>query len=139
MEMTLKQQNRSRSFLAWFCLAAVVLLYAPLGGAAWALYSAACCKSGSQCPIHGHHHAQTPVNSEHTMDCSHDMEAAARCSMSCCPNPDRPTIAPAIFVLPAPATLAAAANFEPLFALSGAPSSINSFEALPPPPRSAAE
>jgi len=100
--MTFRNQNRWRSFFATLCLVAVVLLYAPVGGAAWLLYSSACCTHGAQCPIHGHHHEQTPDNPEHAMDCGHKMPAIAQCSMSCCQNPDRPAVAPAIFVLPAP-------------------------------------
>src|SRR2546429_9395284 len=35
-----RSQNRRRSLLSVLCLVAVALLYAPLGGAVWALYSA---------------------------------------------------------------------------------------------------
>ena len=136
--MTVQLQNRWRSLLASFCLVAVVFLYAPFGAAAWALYSAACCKSGTQCPIHGHHHAQTPASSEDTMDCGHTMGAMTHCRMSCCENPDRPAVAPAIFVLPAPVTVTAAANWTLLVALSGPRNSVNSPEPLAPPPRSSA-
>lgn len=133
--MTPEPQNRWRSFFATLCLVAVVLLYAPLGGAAWALYSAACCKSGSQCPIHGHHHMQTPAGPEHAMDCGHGMAGMTQYSMSCCQNPDRPAVASAIFILPAPVAVSVAANFEPLIAPSGTQSTVSSFEPLSPPPR----
>ena len=133
--MTLRPQNRRRSFFATLCLVAVVLLYAPFGAAAWAAYSKTCCTARAQCPVHGHHHAQTPATPEHAMDCGHEMAGLARCSMSCCHNPDRPTIAPGIFVLPTPVTVSVAATLEPLIALSGPQSAVNSFEPLSPPPR----
>src|SRR5690348_14787251 len=133
--MIVQHQNRWRSFFATLCLVAVVLLYAPLGGAAWLLYSGACCTSGGQCPIHGHHHTQTPATSGHAMDCGHKMPGMAQCSVSCCQNPDRPAVASAIFVLPAPVTVSAAATFESLTAFSGPRNSVISFEPLSPPPR----
>src|SRR5215471_4030166 len=136
--MSLRHQNRCRSLFASLCLVAIALVYAPLGGAAWALYSAACCKLGSQCPVHGHHHTQTPASSEHTMDCGHEMAGMAECSMSCCNHPDRPAVAPVIFVLPAPATVSLAANFEPWIAPSGPQRSVFSLEPLSPPPRASA-
>ena len=134
-EMIVQHQSRWRSFFATVCLLAVVLLYAPFGRAAWALYSAACCKSGSQCPTHGHHHSQTPATPERAMDCGNEMAGMAHCSMSCCHNPDRPAVAPAIFVLPTPVTVSVAATLESLIALSSPQSSVNSFEPPSPPPR----
>src|SRR5690349_3030972 len=133
--MTFRHQNRWRSFFATLCLVAVVLLYAPFGAAAWTLYSSACCTSGDQCPIHGHHHEETPASPGHAMDCGHEMPGMAQCSMSCCQNPDRPAVAPAIFILPGPITVPANANFESLTALYGPQNSANSFEPLSPPPR----
>ena len=72
------------------------------------------------------------------MDCGHNMGAMTHCSMSCCNHPDRPAVAPAIFVLPAPVTASVAANFEPLIVCSISQNSLNSFEPLSPPPRSSA-
>src|SRR6266568_8690879 len=133
--MTAQHQNRWRSFFATLCLVAVVLLYAPLGGAAWLLYSGACCTSGAQCPIRGNHHAQTPANPEHDMDCGHEIAAKTQCRMSCCHNPDRPAVAPAIFVLPVSVSASVATNFGPLITLSAPQNSVNSFGPLSPPPR----
>lgn len=101
------------------CLVAVALMYAPLGGASWALYSAACCTFGRQCPIHGHHHSQTPSLPEHAMDCGHDMGARTPCSMSCCHHPERPAVASAVFLLPAPLTVTATMDFEELGVILG--------------------
>src|ERR1700756_4834244 len=133
--MIAEQKNRWRSFFATLCLAAVVLLYAPYGAAAWAVYAKTCCTSRTQCPIHGHHQTQTPAGPGHTMNCGHEKAELAQCSMSCCHNPDQPAVAPAIFVLPAPVSVSAIATFESLTALSGPQSSVNSFEPLSPPPR----
>ena len=132
--MTPRSKNRRRSFLAVLCLLAVALLYAPLGGAAWFVYTGACCSTG-QCPIHGHHHSQTPSDPEHAMDCGHDMAAAAQCCMSCCHNPDRPAAAPAIFVLPTPVTVSVPTNFEVLVPALASTNTFHSIEPLSPPPR----
>src|SRR5256884_4550184 len=102
-----RSQNRRRSLLAVLCLVAVALLYAPLGGAVWSLYSAPFCTTGTQCPVHGHHHSQTPSGPEHAMDCGHDLPALPECSMSCCHHPERPAPAPVVFLLPAPFTVTA--------------------------------
>lgn len=133
--MTPRHQNRWRSFFAALCLIAVVLLYAPFGAAAWALHTGKCCTSDAQCPIHGHRHAQIPAGAKHAMDCGHEMSTMAQCSMSCCHNPERPAVTPAIFVLAAPLTISAAATFESLAALTGPENSVNSLEPLSPPPR----
>lgn len=134
-KMTLRHQNRWRSSVATLCLVAVALLYAPFGAAAWALSSRSCCTSGAQCPIHGHHHMQRPASPGHAMDCGHEMAAMGKCSISCCHNPDRPAVAPFIFVLPAPVTVSATATFESLTALSRPENSFTSLEPLSPPPR----
>lgn len=132
--LTSQSQDRRRRFLATVCLFAVVLLYAPLGGAAWSLHSAACCTSG-QCPIKGHQHKQPPAASEHPMDCGHEMPGLTPCSMSCCQNPDRPALASVVFVLPVPVGAFNSKTSErfaaPLVYL-GSPLSI---EPLSPPPR----
>lgn len=135
VEMTVQPQNRWRSFFAALCLLAVALLYAPLGGATWLLYSSACCTSGAQCPIHGHHHAPTPTSPNNPMDCGHDMAAMAQCSMSCCQNPDRPVVAPGIFVLPSSVSVSFSTVFEPFLAPPSQQNSFSSFKPLSPPPR----
>jgi len=132
--MNSRPQNRLRSLFAMLCLVAVVLLYAPLGGAAWSLYSAACCTT-QQCPIKGHHAQHSSASPKHAMDCGHDKPAMASCSMSCCQHPDRPAFTPVIFVLPIPLTVSATTNLE---ALAPAPDSrkiFSSIKPLSPPPR----
>src|SRR6266704_2247606 len=132
--MTTRPQNRLRSLFTVLCLVAVALVYAPVGGAAWSLCSAACCTSG-QCPIHGHHPSPSPAATEHAMDCGHDMPAMASCSMSCCQHPDRPVVTPMIFVLPAPLTTSATKSIEALVPVPGPRNTIRSTKPLSPPPR----
>src|SRR5260370_4683575 len=132
--MTTRPQNRLRSLFAMLCLVAVALLYAPLGGAAWLLYSSACCTSG-QCPIHGHHHQQMPATPEHAMNCGHNMAAMASCSMSCCQHPDRPAVTPIIFVLPPPVTASTITTFEALVPAPEQRNTVGSTKPLSPPPR----
>lgn len=133
--MTAQQQNLWRSFFATICLVAVVFLYAPFGAAAWAVYAKACCTHGAQCPIHGHQHSQTPAGSEHAMDCGHEMPGMTQCGMSCCQNPARPAVAPAIFLLPALVIVSFSTVFETFMVLPSKQISSNSFEPLSPPPR----
>ena len=132
--MIFRPQNRWRSFLAVPCLVAVALLYAPLGGAAWFVYTGACCNTG-QCPIHGHHNSQTPFRPEHAMDCGHNMAAMTHCSMSCCQHPDRPALTPGIFVLPAPITVSSVTSFEPLIPAAESRNILSLLEPISPPPR----
>src|SRR5216684_8099824 len=77
------RQNRRRSIAASICLLMVVLLYAPLAGAAWSSYQSACCMSG-QCKIPAHHHHKAPAVPANHMDCGHDMGGMMACAMSCC-------------------------------------------------------
>lgn len=134
-KMMARRQNTARSFFAMLCLIAVFLLYAPLGGAAWYVYSGACCTTG-QCPIHGHHSSHSPATHERALDCGHETPSVASCNMSCCHDPDRPALTPVIFLLPAVLTISPNATFEPFLSLPGSPDSPNSTEPLSPPPRS---
>lgn len=134
-EMTVREQNRWRSFLATLCLVAVAFLYAPFGAAAWAAYVKACCTSRAHCPIHGHHQTSSAANSDSGMNCGHDMTGMAQCTMSCCQNPDRPAVAPTIFVLAAPLSVSLSPVFEPFQMLPSSGDSVSSFEPLSPPPR----
>src|SRR6267143_797535 len=93
------RQNRRCSIAASICLFMVVLLYAPLAGAAWWSYQMACCRSG-QCPIPAHHHQKTPATPANHMDCGHEMSGMTACSMSCCHDSDRSLVASMAFVLP---------------------------------------
>src|SRR5579859_524388 len=133
--MTVQHQNRWRSFFAALCLVAVAFLYAPFGAAALAFYAKTCCTSLAQCPIHGHHQTQTPNHPENAMDCGHEMPGMAQCSMSCCQNPERHAVAPAIFVLSAPIAISFSKVFEPFIAPTSSLGSVSSFEPLSPPPR----
>jgi hypothetical protein len=87
---------------AWLCLLAVVLLYAPLAGAALVAYGSDCCVGGfCNVPEH-HHHKQQPAALQDSapMDCGHEMSGMTRCSMSCCKDLARPAMMPGAFVLP---------------------------------------
>jgi len=99
--MTDRIHHRRRIFSALACLLAVVFLYAPLAGAAWSSHAMACC-TGGYCNILNHHHQKAPANSSASEDCGHRM-ALMNCSMSCCPDPDKPVVTSVAFVLP-PAT-----------------------------------
>jgi len=86
-EMKSALHKRRRSISASICLLVVILLYAPLGGAAWTAYQSACCTSG-QCPIAAHHHQKAPIAPANHMDCGHDMPGMIACAMSCCHDSD---------------------------------------------------
>src|SRR5437867_11174922 len=83
VRMELPRHKRWRSISASICLLVVVLLYAPLAGAAWSSYQASCCTS-DQCPIAGHHHQKAPAAPANQMDCGYDMSGMMACSTSCC-------------------------------------------------------
>src|SRR6267378_3610327 len=97
--MQTARYNRWRSISASICLLMVILLYAPLAGAAWSSHQMACCASG-QCPIPAHHHQKTPAAPADHMDCGHEMAGMTACSMSCCHDSDRSLVASMAFVLP---------------------------------------
>jgi len=126
--------NRRRSISASICLLMVVLLYAPLAGAAWSLHQMACCVSG-QCPIPAHHHQKTPAAPANHMDCGHEMPGMTACAMSCCHDADRSLVTSIAFVLPQPVPVA-----EPAAIVSPIESArpldfAGSIEPLSPPPR----
>jgi len=128
------RQNRRRSISASICLLMVVLLYAPLAGAAWSTHQMACCASG-QCPILAHHHQKAPAAPADHMDCGHEMAGMTACSMSCCHDSDRSLVASIAFVLPqSVAVVKSAATTSPteLAKPLGFPRFI---EPLSPPPR----
>jgi len=132
--VTLRDQHRRRSITASFCLLVVVLLYAPLAGAAWSSYQSACCMSG-QCPIPAHHHQKTPAALANQMDCGHDMSGMMACSMSCCHDSDRSLLTSIAFVLPPSVAMAAAAAIESPIELAKPSDFPRSTEPLSPPPR----
>jgi len=132
--MTLRDRQRWRSISASICLLVVVLLYAPLAGAAWSSYQSACCMSG-QCPIPGHHHQKTPAAPANHMDCAHDMSGMMACTMSCCHNSDRSLVTSIAFVLPPSVTVAALAAIKSPVELAKPLDFPRSIEPLSPPPR----
>jgi hypothetical protein len=132
--MTIRRQNRSRSFFAAICLLAVALLYAPLAAAAWSSYSASCCTS-DQCPIKEHHRQRLPAPPENHMDCGHEMAGLSACTMSCCQNPDRPAITSVAFVLPPAVSIPPLAAFASAFEFPKLLDSLLSIAPLFPPPR----
>src|SRR5215470_11346115 len=132
--MKIQHHDRWRSFFATLCLFAVALLYAPLGGAAWSLYSAACCTSG-QCPIHGHHHQNSPASSPNPMDCGHEMPGTSKCTLSCCHNSEHSVVAPVLFVLPPIVNISAPSELNSSVIFPTASVDLRSLGPLSPPPR----
>ncbi len=134
--MKIPQQDRRRSFFATLCLVAVVLLYAPLAGAAWSLNSTACCTVG-QCPVHGYHHQHSPASSrkQGLMDCGREMPGMSKCTMSCCHDSDHPAIAPVMFVLPPAVSVSAPSSLKSCITFSKPSNDLRSIEPLSPPPR----
>jgi hypothetical protein len=128
------RQSRRRSIAAGICLLAVVLLYAPLAGAAWSSRQMACCASG-QCPIPAHHHQNSPAAPANHMDCGHEMAGMTACSMSCCHDSDRSLVASMAFVLPPPAVAAEATSIKSPIELAKPLDFPRSIEPLSPPPR----
>ncbi len=132
--MTLREQQRWRSISAGICLFVVVLLYAPLAGAAWSSYQSACCMSG-QCPIPGHHHQKTPAAPANQMDCGHDMSGMMACAMSCCHDSDRSLFTSIAFVLPPSVAAAESVAIKSPIELANPLDFQRSIEPLSPPPR----
>jgi hypothetical protein len=132
--MQIARQNRLRSISAGICLFVVVLLYAPLAGAAWSSYQMACCMSG-QCPIAAHHHQKTPAAQANHMDCGHDMPGMMACAMSCCHDADRSLITSIAFVLPQSVAVAAPAAIQSPIESANPLDFPRSIEPLSPPPR----
>jgi hypothetical protein len=128
------RQSRRRSIAAGICLLAVVLLYAPLAGAAWSSRQMACCASG-QCPIPAHHHQNSPAAPANHMDCGHEMAGMTACSMSCCHDSDRSLVASMAFVLPPSAVAAEATVIKSPIELTKPLDFPQSIEPLSPPPR----
>src|SRR6266852_2244947 len=126
--------NRRRSISASICLLMVVLLYAPLAGAAWSLHQMACCVSG-QCPIPAHHHQKAPAAPANHMDCGHEMPGMIACAMSCCHDSDRSLLGSIAFVLPSPPAAATAAGITSQIAFVEPLDFLRSIEPLSPPPR----
>jgi hypothetical protein len=132
--METSRHHRRRSISASVCLLMVVLLYAPLAGAAWSSRQMACCASG-QCPIPAHHHQKTPAAPADHMDCGHEMAGMTACSMSCCHDTDRSLVASIAFVLPPSAAAAEAIAIKSPIEFAKPSDFTRSIKPLSPPPR----
>jgi hypothetical protein len=128
------RHKRRRSISASICLLVVILLYAPLAGAAWTTYQSACCTTG-QCPIAGHHHQKAPVAPANHMDCGHDMPGMIACAMSCCHDTDRSLLISVAFVLPPPMAATTVTAITSPIELTRAFDFPRSLEPVSPPPR----
>src|SRR5437879_11952978 len=126
--------HRRRSICASICLLMVVLLYAPLAGAAWSSYQSACCTSG-QCKIPAHHHQKTPTTPSHHMDCGHEMSGMMACAMSCCHDSERSLFTSIAFVLPTGVSAARSTTISSAIELSRPLDFPRSIDPLSPPPR----
>jgi hypothetical protein len=132
--MNASSQDRKRLLAAWVCLLAAVTLYAPLAGAAWSVHAMACC-TGDHCPIAQHHHQKKQAAPHSNVNCGHDMGEMMDCSMSCCPNSEKPLVTAVAFLLPpvvcvfAPAAVVSGVGAAHTVAIS------HPVEPLSPPPR----
>ncbi len=132
-----RTQNRIRAMAAWLCLLAVVLLYAPLAGAAWLAHGMECC-AGGYCPITAHHHhtqQNVPSRQSSPMDCGHDSTGLTSCSMSCCPDTTRPALLPVAFLLPAVIFVPATEEVSRPGQVANSLEISRSIKPLSPPPR----
>ncbi len=128
------RQNRRRSIAASICLLTVVLLYAPLAGAAWSSYQSACCMSG-QCKIPAHHHHKAPAAPANHMECGHDMGGMMACAMSCCHDSERSFVSSIAFVLPPAMAATAPVAITSSIELAKRANFLRPIEPLSPPPR----
>lgn len=132
--MQTSRHDRSRPISASICLLMVVLLYAPLAGAAWSTHQMVCCASG-QCPIPAHHHQKAHAAPADHMDCGHEMAGVTACSMSCCHDSDRSLIASIAFVLPQSVAVVKSAAITSPIELTKPLDFPRFIEPLSPPPR----
>jgi hypothetical protein len=131
------RQNRRRAIAASICLLTVLLLYAPLAGAAWSSYQSACCMSG-QCKIPAHHHHKAPAAPANHMNCGHDghdMSGMMACVMSCCHDSERSLVTSIAFMLPPNVPAEASVAITSPIELVKPGNFLRSIEPLFPPPR----
>jgi hypothetical protein len=119
------------------CLLAVVVLYAPLAGAAWSSHAMACC-TADHCNIPQHHHRKAPVGPASETNCGHDMSGLIACSMSCCEDPDKPVVTAIAFLLPPLAFTSAPMLVTRAVEATHSIEIPRSVQPLSPPPRVAA-
>jgi hypothetical protein len=94
----------------------------------------ACC-TGDLCPIAQHHHQKKQASPHLDMDCGHDMSEMMDCSMSCCPDSEKPLATAVAFVLPHLVSAFAHASVVPAAETSQAVALPRAIEPLSPPPR----
>src|ERR1700693_6578137 len=123
--------NRSQILAAWFYLAAVLLLFAPLAGAVWSAHAAACC-SGDHCPIPEHHHSKTPAPGA---DCDHRAGGMTACTMNCCQKTEHAMVVAPAFVVPAGTSLPKPDFTNSAEPVTGTNNFLRSLEVVSPPPR----
>jgi hypothetical protein len=127
---------------AWVCLAAAILLWAPVWAAAWQASGMACC-TGTICAAHGHagtkgtSKSQSAAQEDAPMECNHGSKTALMaCRMSCCHDQDHPLTGAVIFVLPEPMTIPVPTEVTTAELKTQAPAITHLFEPPSPPPRS---
>ena len=140
-----RKQERVRVAAAWLCLLAVVLLYAPMAGAAWSTRGTMNCCAGGLCPMAAHHHHRqrgTSAKDPTPMNCGHEMGGPSSAISSCmcsCKIPARTALLPGAFLLP-PANDALVSDELSQPARMANSLEISRFvQPLSPPPRFAAQ
>ena len=127
-----------RVFRALVCLVAVILLWAPMGAAAWQTNGMACCK-GNMCMAHKHSKSKRSEPQQSTLlECAHHSESeATKCSMSCCHETDPTLIGAVVFLLPTPGMISQSFPVTAALPNFAAKEFLGSFEPIAPPPRTA--
>ena len=129
-----------RTFAAWVCLLAAVLIWTPLWATAWQSGGMACC-TGGMCAAHGHagtgpSQAKRHAPAEVPMDCEHHRGTGiADCSMSCCHGSSHSLTAAVLFVLPAPSGISELTPAMAAITIFAPTDFVQPFEPLSPPPR----
>lgn len=123
-----------RMIPALVCLLGVCLMQAPLVLAEWSISTGMCC-TGSSCPIAAHHHKKAASAAAYEMDCGHDMNSMAACTMSCCHDQDQATVTASIFVMPPVTSFGAPNAVVAAVEVPGLPEFLRSIEPKSPPPR----
>ena len=126
----------ARRTAALLCLFALLLIQAPVIGAAM-LASGMCC-TGAHCPIAAHHHSSAKTE-EAPMGCEHGANGATKlqkCSMSCCQTTEQSAVHAQLFVLSPEVTPLAFAPLSDAVSLLTYDEEIGSFSPLSPPPKS---
>jgi hypothetical protein len=130
-----------RVFAGWVCLLAALLLWTPMWATAWQANAMACC-NGKQCAAHGHSpdsdktsRPTKATDDEPAMQCHPSGTSLMPCSMACCQSPEHVFAASILFVLPAPATLAAPMQSLPAASGLETPKILTAFAPPSPPPK----